>query len=220
MTKIGKIYKIKNLVNQKEYVGCTISTLKKRFEEHIFRCTKSDSNTKLCNSIRKYGFENFRIELIDECDVSIIYEKEKYFINEMNTFKNGLNSTYGGEGCLGYKHNEEIRKKISKIIKDGRSHKDKTYEMIYGERSIEEKKNRQESVKKSWENMTEDDRNKRIDNIRKATQKNSKYSVELIKEVKDKLNKGIKVPQLVKDYPNMNSYILYDIKNNRRWKNI
>jgi DNA polymerase II small subunit/DNA polymerase delta subunit B len=138
MTNLGKIYKIKNLVNQKEYVGCTISTLRKRFEEHIFRCTKSDSNTKLCNSIRKYGSDKFIIELIEE----------------------------------------------------------------------------------SWENMTEDDRNKRIDNIRKATQKNSKYSVELIKEVKDKLNKGIKVPQLVKDYPNMNSYILYDIKNNRRWKNI
>jgi group I intron endonuclease len=220
MTNLGKIYKIKNLVNQKEYVGCTISTLRKRFEEHIFRCTKSDSNTKLCNSIRKYGSDKFIIELIEECELSSIYEREKFYINEIKTFDSGLNSTIGGEGCLGYKHSKEIREKISKLIKEGRSHKNKTYDIIYGERSIEEKKNRQESVKKSWENMTEDDRNKRIDNIRKATQKNSKYSVELIKEVKDKLNKGIKVPQLVKDYPNMNSYILYDIKNNRRWKNI
>jgi group I intron endonuclease len=220
MTNLGKIYKIKNLVNQKEYVGCTISTLRKRFEEHIFRCTKSDSNTKLCNSIRKYGSDKFIIELIEECEPSSIYEREKFYINEIKTFDSGLNSTIGGEGCLGYKHSKEIREKISKLIKEGRSHKNKTYDIIYGERSIEEKKNRQESVKKSWENMTEDDRNKRIDNIRKATQKNSKYSVELIKEVKDKLNKGIKVPQLVKDYPNMNSYILYDIKNNRRWKNI
>jgi len=220
MTNLGKIYKIKNLVNQKEYVGCTISTLKKRFEEHIFRCTKSDSNTKLCNSIRKYGSDKFIIELIEECELSSIYEREKFYINEIKTFDSGLNSTIGGEGCLGYKHSKEIREKISKLIKEGRSHKNKTYDIIYGERSIEEKKNRQESVKKSWENMTEDNRNKRIDNIRKATQKNSKYSVELIKEVKDKLNKGIKVPQLVKDYPNMNSYILYDIKNNRRWKNI
>ena len=220
MTNLGKIYKIKNLVNQKEYVGCTISTLKKRFEEHIFRCTKSDTNTKLCNSIRKYGSDKFIIELIEECELSSIYEREKFYINEIKTFDSGLNSTIGGEGCLGYKHSKEIREKISKLIKEGRSHKNKTYDIIYGERSIEEKKNRQESVKKSWENMTEDNRNKRIDNIRKATQKNSKYSVELIKEVKDKLNKGIKVPQLVKDYPNMNSYILYDIKNNRRWKNI
>jgi group I intron endonuclease len=220
MTNLGKIYKIKNLVNQKEYVGCTISTLRKRFEEHIFRCTKSDSNTKLCNSIRKYGSDKFIIELIEECELSSIYEREKFYINEIKTFDSGLNSTIGGEGCLGYKHSKEIREKISKLIKEGRSHKNKTYDIIYGERSIEEKKNRQESVKKSWENMTEDNRNKRIDNIRKATQKNSKYSVELIKEVKDKLNKGIKVPQLVKDYPNMNSYILYDIKNNRRWKNI
>ena len=220
MTNFGKIYKIKNLVNQKEYVGCTISTLKKRFEEHIFRCTKSDSNTKLCNSVRKYGSDKFMIELIEECELSSIYEREKFYINEMKTFDSGLNSTIGGEGCLGYKHSKEIREKISKTLKEGKSHKNKTYEMIYGELSGEKKKIRQDSVKKSWENMTEDDRNKRIDNIRKATQKNSKYSVELIKEVKDKLNKGIKVPQLVKDYPNMTSYILYDIKNNRRWKNI
>ena len=220
MTNFGKIYKIKNLVNQKEYVGCTISTLKKRFEEHIFRCTKSDSNTKLCNSVRKYGPDKFMIELIEECELLSIYEREKFYINEMKTFDSGLNSTIGGEGCLGYKHSKEIREKISKTLKEGKSHKNQTYEMIYGELSGEKKKIRQDSVKKSWENMTEDDRNKRIDNIRKATQKNSKYSVELIKEVKDKLNKGIKVPQLVKDYPNMNSYILYDIKNNRRWKNI
>jgi group I intron endonuclease len=220
MTNLGKIYKIKNLVNQKEYVGCTVSTLKKRFEEHIFRCTKSDSNTKLCNSVRKYGSDKFMIELIEECELSSIYEREKFYINEMKTFDSGLNSTIGGEGCLGYKHSKEIREKISKLIKEGKSHKNKTYDVIYGERSIEEKKNRQESVKKSWETMTEDDRNERVENIRKARQKNSKYGVELIKEVKEKLKNGIKVPQLIKEYPNMKSHILYDIKNNRRWKNI
>lgn len=220
MPKIGKIYKIKNLINEKEYVGCTISTLKKRFEEHIFRCLKTDSNTKLCNSIRKYGFENFRIELIDECDVSNIYEKEKHFINKMNTFENGLNTTYGGEGCLGYKHSKEICEKISKVLKEGKSHKNKTYEMIYGERSEEEKKIRKESVKKSWENMTDDDRKQRIEKIRKTKQTKSKYKIELIIELKNKLKSGVSVTLLAKEYPNVNIYTIYDIKNNRRWKNI
>jgi len=220
MPKIGKIYKIKNLINEKEYVGCTISTLKKRFEEHIFRCLKTDSNTKLCNSIRKYGFENFRIELIDECDVSNIYEKEKHFINKMNTFENGLNTTYGGEGCLGYKHSKEICEKISKTLKEGKSHKNKTYEMIYGERSEEEKKIRKDSVKKSWENMTDDDRKKRIEKIRKTKQTKSKYKIELIIELKNKLKSGVSVTLLAKEYPNVNIYTIYDIKNNRRWKNI
>ena len=61
MTKKGKIYKIKNIVNQKEYVGCTISTIKKRFEEHAWRCLNSDSNTKFCNSIRKNLFRRARL---------------------------------------------------------------------------------------------------------------------------------------------------------------
>jgi len=220
MTNLGKIYKIKNLVNQKEYVGCTISTLKKRFEEHIFRCTKSDSNTKLCNSIRKYGSDKFMIELVEECELSSIYEREKFYINEMKTFDSGLNSTIGGEGCLGYKHSKEIREKISKVLKEGKSHKNKTYEMIYGERSGEEKKIRQESVRKSWENMTEIERNNRNSTIREASQKKSIYGVELIKEVKDKFRMGLKVSEVKKIFPMFPSSYLYVLKSNKRWKNI
>ena len=163
MTEKGYIYKIKNIINSKEYVGCTITTLKKRFEEHAWRCINSDSNTKFCNSIRKYGIENFNIELIQECDVKVIYEREKHFINEYDTFNIGLNSTIGGEGCLGYKHSKEIREKISSTIKDGRSHKGKTYEELYGDRSEEEKLKRK--ISSGWNKMTEEDKILRVNNI-------------------------------------------------------
>jgi group I intron endonuclease len=215
MTEKGYIYKIKNIINSKEYVGCTITTLKKRFEEHAWRCINSDSNTKFCNSIRKYGIENFNIELIQECDVKVIYEREKHFINEYDTFNIGLNSTIGGEGCLGYKHSKEIREKISSTIKDGRSHKGKTYEELYGDRSEEEKLKRK--ISSGWNKMTEEDKILRVNNIKTATRKNSKYGINLVKEIKQKINEGVKIKELKKLYPQVYENFFYDIKNGRRW---
>ena len=220
MLEKGYIYKIKNIINNKEYVGCTITTLKKRFEEHVWRCLKTDINTKFCNSIRKYGVENFKIDLLEECYVSNIYEREKYYINEFKTYENGLNSTYGGEGCLGYKHSKEIREKISKNLKDGRSHKGKTYEDLYGDKAEEEKEKRKTTVKNVWSNMTEQQKEKRINKLKNTIQKNSKYGVEIIKEIKKEFKEGVSINDVNKKYPEFNKQYLYSIKNNRRWKDI
>jgi group I intron endonuclease len=220
MSEKGFIYKITNQINEKEYVGCTIYSLRKRFEEHAWRCLKSDSNTKFCNSIRKYGVKNFNIELIEECDISLIYEREKHYINEFKTYEYGLNSTIGGEGCLGYKHSKEIRMKISELIKNGRSHKGKTYKEIYGDRFNEEKVRRRESVKKSWVDLTEDDRKNRLKKTQEAKQKNSKYGVELVKEIKNKIKEGLTSKQFTELYPDIRKNFYYELKNGKRWANI
>jgi group I intron endonuclease len=217
MSEKGYIYKIKNIVNNKEYVGCTITSLKKRFEEHAWRCLKTDINTKFCNSVRKYGVENFKIDLIEECDVANIYEREKHYIKEYNTYNIGLNSTYGGEGCLGYKHSKEIREKISKNLKDGRSHKGKTYEELYGDKANEEKEKRKLSVKNGWDSMSDEEKEKRVNNIKNVLLKNSKYGVDLIKEIKNKFKEGYKIKELKLLYPNVKENFFYDVKNGRRW---
>ena len=108
-----KIYKITNTCNGLNYIGCTIGKIEERFKEHLYRCFHDSHNSKLYNSIKKYGKENFKITLIEECEIEFMYEREKYYIKEYDTFKKGLNSTLGGDGCLGYTHSEEIRKKIS-----------------------------------------------------------------------------------------------------------
>ena len=220
MSEKGYIYKITNKVNKKGYVGCTITTLKKRFEEHVWRCIKTDSNTKFCNSIRKYGVENFEIELIEECNVNCIYDREKYYISLFKTYEIGLNSTIGGEGCLGYKHSKEIREKISKIIKDGRSHKGKTYEEIYGDRVNKEKESRRESVKKSWNNLSEEERHERTRKTQETIQKKSKYGVELVSEIKNKIKEGLTYKQFRELYPEVRKNFYYELKNGKRWANI
>lgn len=46
--------------------------------------------------MRKYGVKNFHIELIEETDNP--EEREVYWINKLDTYKNGYNATFGGDG--------------------------------------------------------------------------------------------------------------------------
>jgi group I intron endonuclease len=219
-TEKGKIYKITNKENGLIYIGCTINSLEKRFGEHLSRCFTSEYKSKLYNSMKKYGQENFTIELIEECDLSIIYETEKKYIKQYDSYTNGLNSTFGGEGCLGYTHSPEIRQKISENTKNGNSHKGKTYEELYGDKADEEREKRRLSVKNGWGSMSDDNRQKRIIKTKESIQKKSKYSIDLVVDVKNKLNEGYKIKQLKELYPDVKEHFFYDVKNGRRWANI
>lgn len=216
--KKGKIYKIINKKNNLIYIGCTVGSLEKRFGEHLSRCFTSDYKSKLYNSMKKYGQENFTIELIEECDLNIIYETEKKHIEQHDSYYNGLNSTFGGEGCLGYTHSPEIRTKISENTKNGNSHKGKTYEELYGDRAEGEKLKRK--LASGWERMTDDERKERIKNITDSIRKNSKYGVDLVREIKQKINEGVKIKELKKIYPQVYENFFYDIKNGRRWSDL
>ena len=46
----------------------------------------------------KYGIVNFSIEELEECDDLILAEREIYWINYYNSYYNGYNATFGGDG--------------------------------------------------------------------------------------------------------------------------
>lgn len=218
--KIGKIYKITNNKNGLVYIGCTTKSLNHRFSEHLYRCFKTGYKSKLYNSMKKYGQENFTIELIEECDLNIIYETEKKYVKLYDSYDNGLNSTFGGEGCLGYTHSPEIRQKISENTKNGNSHRGKTYKDLYGDKEEEERKKRRMSVKQGWETMSDKDKENRVNNIKENKRKNSKYGIDLIKEMKEKINKGINSKEFKRVYPQAYENFFYDLKNGKRWSDL
>lgn len=100
-----KIYKITNLINGKQYVGKTSFTLEKRFQEHCKDALKEiEKHRPLYSAMRKYGVENFTIELIEECEEKISDLREQYWVGFYQTYTNGYNATLGGEGTVKYNH--------------------------------------------------------------------------------------------------------------------
>lgn len=94
----GKIYIIKNYINNKVYIGQTIQSIEKRFYQHI---NPHGNNNKqiICKAIKKYGKDNFYIELIK--DNIQTYEElnnfEIFYIDYYNSiYPNGYNMCPGG----------------------------------------------------------------------------------------------------------------------------
>lgn len=91
------IYKIVNDINDKVYIGKTEFSIEKRFKEHCHDCFCRDKEKRpLYSAMKKYGIEHFHIILIEETDNPI--EREIYWIEKYNSYKNGYNATIGGDG--------------------------------------------------------------------------------------------------------------------------
>lgn len=100
MDKITGIYVITNQINGKQYVGLSKNCYK-RWSDHYsksYYSTKKDDQEKvLYKAMRKYGRENFSFQILEECSEDKLAEREIYWINKLNTYKNGYNETQGGE---------------------------------------------------------------------------------------------------------------------------
>lgn len=99
MCKLGKIYIIKNDINKKVYIGQTVQSLNRRFNGH---CCYDKSNGRseymyIKRAIHKYGREHFTINLIEECSIEMLNEREKYWISYYDSYNNGYNLTEGGQ---------------------------------------------------------------------------------------------------------------------------
>ena len=91
------IYQIINDINDKIYVGKTEFSIEKRFKEHCQDAFRERNEKRpLYSAMRKYGVEHFHIELIEETDKP--EERERYWIEQKRSFKNGYNATLGGDG--------------------------------------------------------------------------------------------------------------------------
>lgn len=91
------IYQIINDINNKIYIGKTEFSIDKRFKEHCSDAFKERNEKRpLYSAMRKYGIEHFHIELIEETDFP--EEREKYWIEQKQSFKKGYNATLGGDG--------------------------------------------------------------------------------------------------------------------------
>ena len=83
------IYLIENLLNGKKYVGQS-KNIYARWSGH--RCDSKEKNLPLYFAMRKYGLENFKFSILEECEISQLAEREDYWITFYNSYvPNGYN---------------------------------------------------------------------------------------------------------------------------------
>lgn len=117
------IYKITNKINGKCYIGQSIH-IEKRWTVHkhdAFFKGGSNYDYPLYQSMRKYGLDNFAFEVIEECSVEELDEKEIYYIKHFNSYVNGYNQ--GPGGTLGH-YNKLSDDAVRKIIERLKTSKD------------------------------------------------------------------------------------------------
>ncbi len=104
------IYKIKNLISNKFYIG-SAENLKMRIANHINRLrANTHINLHLQRSFNKHGIENFIIEEIEFCNIKELLTREQYYID---TLKPQYNICKIAGSKLGVKCSEATKLKIS-----------------------------------------------------------------------------------------------------------
>lgn len=113
------IYKITNKINNKCYIGQSVN-LESRIKSHKSMLKHHNEDNDLLNkATKKYGYENFEIEIIKYCKENELDFFEKYYINFYNSYKrkNGYNIELGGST---HKHLSEEQINRMKNSKKGK----------------------------------------------------------------------------------------------------
>ena len=115
------IYKITNKVNGKCYIGQS-THIEKRWTKHRNTATNPkyhEYNYPLYRAMRKYGLQNFSFEVLEECSVKDLNEKEKYyiFLYDSQLSHNGYNQDEGGTNVVHGKLTWDVVNEIKNKIK-------------------------------------------------------------------------------------------------------
>lgn len=110
--KTGIIYKAVNKISNKSYIGQTTKQLKERIRCHIKDVKRKKHTYKFANALRKYNESDWEwLILYKDIPFHLLGKMEELCISLHDTYKNGYNSTLGGE--YNPMHNPESRRKLS-----------------------------------------------------------------------------------------------------------
>ena len=112
------IYKITS-PTKRIYIGQSIN-IERRFSTYK-RNNPINKQPRLYGSFKKYGIENHKFEIVCECDISELNNRERYWQDYFNVLEIGLNCCLTKTNNLDYIISTETRKKIS-IKATGRKH--------------------------------------------------------------------------------------------------
>lgn len=172
------IYKTTNLINDKVYIGKS----EKEFDGSYY-----GSGILLWKAIKKYGIENFKVEVIETCETTVfLNEREIYWIDQYkdhsyNIAKGGT----GGDTIQNHPDKEEIiKRRNASVSKSLAGH------------SVSEETRRKISEKKKGQTLSEEQKKKISETAKRnglsGGDRYSNRSEEQLEETKKKLSDAAK----------------------------
>ena len=228
------IYKITNLINQHAYIGLS-KTIEKRWWSHKNRYAQKDDkeyNKALYRAFRKYGLENFKFEILEECSEELLPGREIYWIGYYNTYANGYNESPGGAvGMLCRDENHPNHKLTREDVIIIRTY----YKNLARKKDIYSLFNERinfTGFHKIWncatwkdimpEIYTEERRNYHKHNTGNAGETNGRATTteDVVKEIRIQQKNGKSRDNVKKQYPNLSKGCFDGIWYQKTWKNI
>lgn len=117
--KISGIYSITNILSGKKYIGYSIN-IKRRWKCHkVDLRSNNHGNEHLQKSWNKYGEENFKFEILEECSESILPEREHYWATLLDVHNIQYGYNIQPTNCDGRMViSQQTREKISKSLRE------------------------------------------------------------------------------------------------------
>lgn len=105
------IYRWTNLINNKSYIGSSVN-LTNRFYDYFNTKKLMEGPAKnmiISKAILKYGYSNFKLDILEYCEPENAIKREQYFIDSLKPEYNILQIA---GSSLGFKHTEESLTKL------------------------------------------------------------------------------------------------------------
>ena len=116
MEKNSLIYVIKNITNDKRYVGSAVNFYNRK-KQHLSLLKRGLHHSVLLQRAwNKYGEKSFVFEILEKVsDIKQLIEKEQYYLDFYESYnsKNGYNICNKAGNTLGFKHSDKTKKLMS-----------------------------------------------------------------------------------------------------------
>lgn len=116
---VNCVYQIRNILNDKVYIGSTKIFKKRIMSHYALLQNNSHHSIKLQRSWNKYGESSFSFSIIEEnIETDNLINKEQFYIDHYKTSINGFNILPNAGSTLGNVWSERAKENYSKLKKE------------------------------------------------------------------------------------------------------
>jgi group I intron endonuclease len=115
--KITGIYIIKNSIDTRVYIGSAVNFEARKYRHILHLRNQKHHSRKLQRFVNKYGIDVISFEILEECRIDLLMQREQFYIDAFNSCEKGFNELPTAGSWLNKKHRPESLLRIGAASK-------------------------------------------------------------------------------------------------------